>query len=77
MFHSSYITFSNNGNDAGGKDNDSNNIIIDSTVIVLDDDEAIDAASHAATEAYRQSSPQKGKARKRDKVHLPSPPELL
>ena len=36
--------------------------------VVVDDDEAIDAASHVASEAYRQSSPQKTQAVKLSKV---------
>ena len=36
--------------------------------VCIDDDEAIDAASHAASEAYKQSSPEKSKAIKLDKV---------
>lgn len=71
VLYSSPDKFSNHSNN-GGEDDDSINGIIDSIAVVLDD-EAIDAASHAAREAYRQSSPQKSKARKLNKVHLPSP----
>lgn len=44
--------------------------------IAVDDDEAIDAASQAASEAYRNSSPQKSKTMKLNKVQLPSPSPL-
>ena len=36
-----------------------------------DDDDALDAAGHAAVEAYSRSSPQKSKAIKIDKVCVP------